>query len=550
MKKVLYFPYLALVLASCGGDNGDNSVVAPEKRSEVSSVYELGACNMQNASEFIWVKNENATYFCDGIEWQSDAAISYSSNSIVEIISSSSALEVFVGDDFFSSSTIMSSSSTPSKELDSILKIESSSSLLFLPKSSSSLVKISSGSVLSSSSGTLSSSAIQALSNTFQDSRDGKTYKKVTIGSQTWMAENLNYNRTLTGYCYDNKESNCQKYGRLYHWDNASVACPSGWRLPSINDWIILINTIGDSSTAGDVLKSKNGWDRDYNGSDKYGFSVLPVGFFSPSDKSSYLFEGSESRFWTSTDSLMLHFTYSGTKTENRAYSVNLTLKKNLSYDLFSEKRYGYSVRCIRSTMNPYFIDSRDNNSYGIITIFKEGRSGMTKQIWMAENLKYKTKNSSCYQEDEANCEKYGRLYSWADAMDSSGSFSTNGKGCGYKKTCSPVYPVRGICPVGWHLPTKSEWENLFAAIGDSSKAGTILKSTSGWENGGNGIDLYGFSVLPAWGVGKSEAYFWTSTERSNNADAYCINIKPDADNVKQTYTSMVSHFSIRCVKD
>ena len=139
--------------------------------------------------------------------------------------------------------------------------------------------------------------------------------------------------------------------------------------------------------------------------------------------------------------------------------------------------------------------DSRDGQTYKTVTV--------GKQTWMAENLNYaytgvpynyysgSTSDSTswCYSNAAANCTKYGRLYTWAAAMDSVGTWSTNSKGCGYGTACSPTYPVRGICPEGWHLPTNAEFETLFTAVGGQSTAGKMLKSTSGWNSSGNGTD-------------------------------------------------------------
>jgi len=117
--------------------------------------------------------------------------------------------------------------------------------------------------------------------NTFADARDGKKYKSVKIGTQTWMAENLNYE--VKGFfvkgvnkCYENKESNCDKYGRLYDWNTAKTACPKGWHLPSKEEWETLTAAIGGEKTEGKHLKAKSGWNKDGNGLDSYGFSALP----------------------------------------------------------------------------------------------------------------------------------------------------------------------------------------------------------------------------------------------------------------------------------
>jgi uncharacterized protein (TIGR02145 family) len=99
---------------------------------------------------------------------------------------------------------------------------------------------------------------------TFTDPRDGQTYNIVQIGNQTWFAENLNY-ATGNSWCYDNNDSNCNIYGRLYDWQTALTACPSGWHLPSDAEWTVLTDYLGGDTVAGLKMKNTTGWN-DYNG--------------------------------------------------------------------------------------------------------------------------------------------------------------------------------------------------------------------------------------------------------------------------------------------
>lgn len=196
--------------------------------------------------------------------------------------------------------------------------------------------------------------------------------------------------------------------------------------------------------------------------------------------------------------------------------------------------------------------DSRDGRTYNTVTI--------GTQTWMAQNLNYESADSYCYNDIASNCTKYyGRLYTWAAAMDGAGTWSANGKGCGDHVTCSPTYPVRGVCPEGWHLPSNAEWETLFDAVGGKSTAGTKLKSTSGWNSGG-GTDAFGFSAFAA-GDRDSDGYysgkgitatFWSSTESVNSLLAYNVCFGCFGDNAGAGAGSPYKAYgvSVRCLQD
>ena len=131
---------------------------------------------------------------------------------------------------------------------------------------------------------------------TLTDNRDGQSYRTVTIGTQTWMAENLNY-KTDSSRCYDNDPSNCRKYGRLYQWSSAmglaasynsttwggsdvkyQGICPTGWHVPSDAEWTTLTTYIGGQSNAGTKLRANSSLWSTNTGTDAYGFRVLPAG--------------------------------------------------------------------------------------------------------------------------------------------------------------------------------------------------------------------------------------------------------------------------------
>jgi uncharacterized protein (TIGR02145 family) len=204
--------------------------------------------------------------------------------------------------------------------------------------------------------------------------------------------------------------------------------------------------------------------------------------------------------------------------------------------------------------------DLRDYKTYKIVKI--------GSQTWMAENLNYSDsvaypdmkKRNWCYNDSMSNCNKHGRLYTWSAAMDSAGTWSTNGKGCGYYgKTCSPTYPVRGICPEGWHLPTEEEFETLISNVGGIETAGKMLKSTTGWYEDGNGIDAFGFNIFPAGYRGSDGSFysagrnanFWSATSGGYDAGASSLWVRYSSEGV-ELYTNIrkTAAYSVRCLRD
>lgn len=123
-----------------------------------------------------------------------------------------------------------------------------------------------------------------ACSESFTDPRDGRSYDVVKIGGLTWFAENLNF-ATEGSVCPEGDSRNCDKYGRLYTWDDARTSCPEGWSLPDSADFASLITEAGGAdfaggmAVAGEKLKSTGGWFKKGNGTDALGFNALPAGY-------------------------------------------------------------------------------------------------------------------------------------------------------------------------------------------------------------------------------------------------------------------------------
>ncbi len=133
------------------------------------------------------------------------------------------------------------------------------------------------------------------------DSRDGKTYSTVNINGQVWMSQNLNYSGT--GYCYNNLESNCTLYGRLYTFDQTGSVCMEGWHVPSKTEVEALYSYLGGIDVAGAKMKKERSWEGNKDSpasTNTSGFSATYTG--TRWNTGAYKYLTSSGLYWTSTE--------------------------------------------------------------------------------------------------------------------------------------------------------------------------------------------------------------------------------------------------------
>ena len=193
----------------------------------------------------------------------------------------------------------------------------------------------------------------------------------------------------------------------------------------------------------------------------------------------------------------------------------------------------------------PTITDPRDGQVYPTVQI--------GDQCWMAKNFnigkmiqkkEIQADNGIiekyCYEDNVAYCHTYGGLYQWDELMQ----YGT-------------IEKAKGICPLGWHVPSDAEWTKLIDFLGGKSVAADKMKSSSGWSNNGNGLNSSGFTALP--GGNRSNdgrfynltygAYFWSSTKNSS-ANAWIRNLAYDRKDVGRNKYNKAYGWSVRCLRD
>jgi uncharacterized protein (TIGR02145 family) len=444
---------------------------------------------------------------------------------------------------------------------------------------------------------------------------DGHTYALVGIGSQCWFKENLRsdtyrngdpipgglsdaeWTTTTAGAqaVYNEDPTNLAAYGRLYNWyavNDARGLCPTGWHVPSDGEWTELETVLGGASVAGAALKASSSDVPPWDGSNTSGFSALPGGSrnccnggFSSLGNFGYWWSSSPSEFYAWN-----RFLFSGSSHANRG-SDNV--------------RDGFSVRCLRyegvvcldldndgvcaenevsgctdsnaTNFNP--AATEDDASCvmpgpaqcgGVSTVTFDGHTytlvGIGSQCWFKENLRsdnYRNGDAipgglsevewrttwsgaqAVYNEDAANLEAFGRLYNFHAVED-----------------------PRGLCPVGFHVPTDEEWTALELAIGMNSALvgnvgwrgdhGAQLKSTMTDTPSWDGDNFVGFSGLAGGyrngyhGVfdNLNQYSFWWTASVSIAGFPWDRNLGTGMNSVNRDPDYQRHGNSVRCVRD
>ncbi|MBO4436339.1 MAG: hypothetical protein J5791_05590, partial [Fibrobacter sp.] len=237
-----------------------------------------------------------------------------------------------------------------------------------------------------------------------------------------------------------------------------------------------------------------------------------------------------------------------------RVSSSSVTLQPYSSSEprkyTYKDSTDAYTVT-VPATRDGYF---NPNIDYGTMTDPRDGKTYKTVEVlgrtWMAENLNYAGNTvgrSACYKDSNEMCDRYGRTYSRAAAM--------NVSTCAYTNYCDPgEEPVQGICPNGWHLPSTSEvWELVLREKGNA----TPFMSTYGWVDDPNAIlpgeNTYGLSFLGAGPKDKIGLYAFMWVSHYDDNQHYFI-VQGQQNHVLiidyGDYGTSEVYASVRCIKN
>lgn len=421
---------------------------------------------------------------------------------------------------------------------------------------------------------------------------DGVDYNVIRLDNQCWMAQNLRATHYADGteitpapmqYTSDVYSSvDYDQYGYLYtgkaatrdcltHDGLVQGICPTGWHIPSPADIEKLAAVNARKLMAGSDWVPQGG-------SDDYSFNLLPSGYYN----------AASDRF---EDIMVKSIMWSVTPGTKIYHACEFGAACGYMEELPGVEANGYAVRCVKDAVCGLAVKDHEGNSYNTVKI--------GNQCWMQENMRavtspttgnyfivkttpsssnytYAGKQGRWYDNDSAQyaVKNYGVLYNWNAAMD---TFNENydemyistatADAVGY----APTGTRRGICPLGWHIPTDAEWTQLESLLttadvtvnGDRGDHSVKLAGGEDWqtstvENAAGDMtnadrNSSGFTALPAGsclssfqGVNKT-AVFWTATQ-GGNTKAHLREMNYKLPTVNSSNVTKYSERSVRCV--
>ena len=378
--------------------------------------------------------------------------------------------------------------------------------------------------------------------------------------------------------------------------------CPSGWHVLTYNEASSMKDFVG--SNYAEKIMSAKGWGASVDGENTYGLSFIAPG---TRDGGNYDSKGGLAYYWIYTPSYYQNYLYingdnetislntynsqrlslpvrcikdgpvssssssissssvssSSAKSSSSSYSSSSSARSSSSsvtlqpYSSSEPRKYTYKEATDAYTVTEP--ETRDgyfnpNIDYGTMTDPRDGKTYRTVEVlgrtWMAENLNYAGNTvgrSACYKDSNEMCDRYGRTYSRAAAM--------NVSTCAYTNYCDPgEEPVQGICPNGWHLPSTSEvWELVLREKGNA----TPFMSAYGWVDDPNAIlpgeNTYGLSFLGAGPKDKIGLYAFMWVSHYDDNQHYFI-VQGQENHVLINnygdYGNSEIYASVRCIKD
>jgi uncharacterized protein (TIGR02145 family) len=435
------------------------------------------------------------------------------------------------------------------------------------------------------------------------------SYSTVLIGEQCWFSENLHVESYRNGDAiqhlpinndwssttqsttgawsiYENDQTLEGALGKLYNWyavNDSRNLCPSGWHVPSYNEWSQLTAFLGGDEIAGHHLKDNLEW----NGSNSSGFSMLPCGL--RLNNGAFDFIDGYGYCWSSSPAA-----------GSGAHSVGFDYSQTSVFRFEGHRRNGFSVRCV-SDLDLFVISGCiDENAcnYNINATQDDGSclvndqcgvcggDGSTcyipcgesvphmgydyatvqigSQCWFSENCRYLPSVSPSSVGSETIPHYYVYSYEGSDITDANTLENYNTYGVLYNFS---AISMPGVCPSGWHVPSDIDWQNLELELGMSESVlnntgwrgtdqGSQIKSNSGWSVGGNGSNTSGFSALPGgyrysggFIFASEFGYWWTSTPL-NSTNSLKRVLSFEKENISRDNSYRDLGYSTRCVQD